>query len=174
MSTMIGRAALAVACATMVFGTSVRAGAGALAPAKASDIVVGVITPSSPPCPDGSLHLYQMALQLDSDGTRRELVIPPKSVLVVTRFSYSSFKPSGPNQFGSATLFVVEPVPAAQTPVPSALDGAISDAGGSALGSSEIPDGIVVKPPAVLCAALPDGIGETGTIIVNGFFAKSK
>ena len=150
-----------------------RAGAGPLAPAKASDIVVGVVSSASPPCPNGIPTMFQMALRLDADGTRREFVIPARSVLVVTRFSYSLSTVS-PNQFRIAGLTVVEPVPAVDPPIVSAFDGAITDASGVAIGSSEIPHGIVVKPPAVLCASLPNSVAESGSIVVNGFLAKSK
>jgi len=170
---MFARAAFAAACVTIFSGTPFRAGAGPLAPAKASDIVAAVVSPSSPPCPNGIANMFQVALRLDADGTRSELVIPPKSVLVVTRFSYS-LSTLSPNQFRSAGLTVVEPVPAVEVPVASAADGTITDAFGVAAGSSEIPHGIVVKPPAVLCALLPNCVAESGAIIVNGFLAKSK
>jgi hypothetical protein len=130
MSPGIERAAFAAGCATIVFGMPVWAGAGPLAPAKASDVVVGVVAPSSPPCPNGIANMFQVALQLAADGTRRELVIPPKSVLVVTRFSYSLSTVS-PNQFRAAGLNVVEPVATLQSPIASVFDGAITDAGGA-------------------------------------------
>ena len=172
--TGIRRTAAAAVCAVLLLGTAIGAWAGELTPSKPSQVVVGtIIDTSSPPCPNGIPSTFQLTLRLNADGTQSAFAIPPKSVLVVNRFSYS-LSTTSINLFVEARLIVVDPANLPEIGFPSARDGAITDAQGRAVGSSEIPGGFVVKPPAVLCAQVPSGPGEHAAITVHGFFARDK
>jgi hypothetical protein len=117
--------------------------------------------------------MFQLALRLNADGTQSAFAIPPKSVLVVNRFSYH-INTTQLNLFVLARLIVVDPAQLPEFALPSATDGAITDAEGRAVGSSEIPGGFVVKPPAVLCAQIPSGPLQSAAVTVHGFFARDK
>ena len=148
------------------------AAAAPLAPAKASQVITAYArstTPASPACP-----VFPNSYAVDTigkgDGTARPFAIPPKSVFVVTSFDYQIVGASTSKQV-QVFLVTVDPANPPTTELPAfALAGGMSDAQGSLFGTAQIPAGLVVESPALLCVVAP---GATGVLVaVHGFFAK--
>src|SRR5262249_17276489 len=128
-----------------------------------------VIRSSDPDCPDNTSVDHLVSVRLASDGTEVPFAIPPKSVFVVTSYEYVVLTTSPSTFAGTAVLAAAANQ---QSPGAAAPASTIADSVGHAQGSLLIPNGLVVKPPAVLCGQFIHGI--TGTVFVHGFFAPDK
>jgi hypothetical protein len=139
-------------------------------PAKPSQILAATAANSSPPCINGSSY-FPVNRLVNPDGSVGAFAIPPKSVFIVTSFDFGiSGAPA--NKFVEAGVVGLDPAnPPTGTPN-AAITGVVADSDGRAVGSKSIPDGLVIKPPAVPCAEIEGTQG--GAMIVHGFFAKDK
>ena len=134
--------------------------AGALAPTKASDLVVAGTSESAPNCPVAGRAFDVRFLP---DGTEEPFVIPPKHVLVITSVDFSLL--GSPSQTASPVLSLQ-----AATSVSLLLGSASTDASGLAVGTMVASPGVPVRTGPTLCI-----IGGTVTSgILHGYFAKDK
>ena len=149
------------------------ASASPLGPSKPSQIVTAFAAfGGTPDCPNDIVpDLFQVSSLRKSDGTSAPFVIPPKSVLVVTSFDFGLFSLPGTNGGAFDTVLVaVDPNQPAQFGAFVRGGGTSSPANGELVGNVTIPNGLVVKPPAILCARSSGS--NLGAIVIHGFFTK--
>ena len=146
--------------ALLVVLAAPRAGrAGALAPAKASDVVTLLSTPTK--C--GITGVTVDARNLPDGTTAEGFVVPEKSVLVVTEVE----------------VLVAEATPSQVATVGVTIDGvsqlalvsAIADSAGNAAATVVLPNGTVVGAGHQVCLSATSGIAVGA---VHGFLAKAK
>jgi hypothetical protein len=151
------------------------AGASPLGPSKPSQIVTAFAAlGGTPNCPSNILtDAFQVSSLRKSDGTSAPFVIPPKSVLVVTSFDFGLFSLPGNNGGAFDTIIVaVDPSQPDQFGAFARGGGTSSPINGELVGNVTIPNGLVVKPPAILCARSSGS--NLGAIVIHGFFTKDK
>ncbi|HVH06083.1 MAG TPA: hypothetical protein VNE71_08815 [Myxococcota bacterium] len=138
--------------------------AGALAPAKASDLVVAATSNSAPDCP---ITGRAFDVRFLPDGTEEPFVIPPKHVLVITSVDFNlSTSPPQPDQ----TATPVVALRTALNSVPLLQGSTFTDGNGNASGTMVASAGVPVRPGPTLCILG----GDTPYAILHGFFAKDK
>ena len=148
------------------------AAAGPLAPSKPSQLVTAFGgTQQAAPCGDvaGWNRVDKIG---NADGSTSPLEIPPKSVLVVTHLEIAVLGATA-SSFTSVLFAAVDP---ANPPALGSLGAnssvvGVADATGRLQASETIPDGLVVKPPALLCY-LP--VGTAAGVTAHGYFTKDK
>jgi hypothetical protein len=138
------------------------ASAAALAPAKASDLVV-VYTKDPGTCAGGGRPFDTRVLP---DGTEEPFVIPPKRVFVITSFGFTlaSDAPAGQNAAPTVTAKT------ATTSVPLVIGFGTTDSDGDVAGTVALPTGVAVRPGPTLCVVG----GTTPNGVLQGYFAKDK
>ena len=134
--------------------------AGALAPAKASDLVVAGTSNSAPDCP---IVGRAFDVRFLPDGTEEPFVIPPKRVLVITSVDFNLS--GSPNQTASPVVSLQT-----ATTVPLLQGSALTDGSGTASGTMVASPGVPVRSGPTLC--IIGGFTPYG--ILHGFFAKDK
>jgi hypothetical protein len=142
------------------------AAAAPLAPSKPSQIVTAAIVSAGTACPDGVGNHFAPTLQLNADARQSVFQIPPKSVFIVTSFDFNLNGTAG--QYASVGIFAAAP---GQAGGATALSGAVVDPATRAVGTAAVPTGLVVKPPATVCAEFGNA---TGVVYVHGYFTKDK
>jgi hypothetical protein len=137
--------------------------AAALAPAKASDLVVVYSKVPAASCPVAGRPFDTRVL---ADGTEVPFVIPEKRVFVITSFAFTigSGAPAGENAAPTVTAQT------AVTSVPLIIGFGTTDSNGDVAGTVVLPTGVAVKPGPTLCIAG----GTTPNGILQGYFAKDK
>jgi hypothetical protein len=160
---MPARSLARIACLGLVLVAPHAASAAALAPAKASDLVV-VYTKDPGTCAGGGRPFDTRVLP---DGTEEPFVIPPKRVFVITSAEIELGGVAA-GEYVRATLFVETDTPATATAV--ALLNAVGGANGIAIGSLTMPTGIVIARGSRLCL----NSATSGGAYVHGFLAKDK
>jgi hypothetical protein len=137
--------------------------AGALAPAKASDLVVVYTKELVGTCPNGGRVFDTRVLP---DGTEAPFVIPPKRVLVITSLEYSFQSNADPN-WNATPLLSLQNGPSIQ---PILRGFGVTDALGSGSGQVLVPAGVAVRAGPMICISA----GEGASGVLQGFFAKDK
>jgi hypothetical protein len=147
----------------LVLTAAAGAQAGTVAPSKPSDLRTVNGSPVGSDCP-GSPGLGAVDIVQNPDGTTSALVIPSKSVLIVTSVDFQDSGSAGDvKQVG---LF------SANTEGGNALlarCGASVGGNGVAQGSCTLPFGVAVRSGASVCYT-----PHTANVIVHGFIAKDK
>lgn len=136
--------------------------AAALAPAKASDLVV-VITKNAGDCPVAGRPFDTRVLP---DGTEEPFVIPPKRVFVITSFGFTVESDAGPGEAAAPTVALQT----GATSLPLVIGSGTTDADGEVAGTVVVPSGVAVRPGPTLCIIG----GTTPNGVLQGYFAKDK
>lgn len=152
---------------------TVPSSASPFGPSKPSQVVTAFAgLGGTPDCPNNVLtDLFQVSSLRKSDGTSAPFAIPPKSVLVVTSFDFGLF--ALPGSDGSAfdtILIAVDPNQPNEFGAFVRGGGTSSSVNGELVGNVTIPNGLVVKPPAILCVRSSGA--NSGAVVIHGFFTK--
>jgi hypothetical protein len=136
--------------------------AGALAPAKASDLVT-LFTSTKTTCPGGG---EQFDLRVLPDGTIAPFTIPAKQVLVVQSVDWTigSSVPAGLTVSPTVTLQT------GATAIPILIGSGTTNSDGGASGTVLAPPGITVRAGPSLCISG----GDFTSAVLHGFLAKDK
>jgi hypothetical protein len=140
------------------------ASAAALAPARASDLVVVYTKDAKAICPGGVGRPFDTRVL--PDGTEEPFVIPPKRVFVITSFEFAIGSDAPAGEVAAPTVVAKT----ATTSAPLLIATGTSDSNGDAAGTVSLPNGVPVRPGLTLCMLG----GTTSNGILHGFFAKDK
>jgi hypothetical protein len=145
--------------------------AGPLQPTRASQLVTAY-GGADAPAACGATVFSRVDKIGNPDGSSASFVIPPKSVFVITDIAVSG---SGgtPGNLATVSVLAVDP---ANPPAPGAIGAHAAASGvidpiGNFQGTATIPNGLVVKSPALLCYT---SVTPSVSVIAHGYFAKDK
>jgi hypothetical protein len=137
--------------------------AGALAPAKASDLVVAVTKDQVATCTGGGRPFDTRILP---DGSEEPFVIPEKRVLVITSLDWNLGSSPGAGELALPTVLVKN----GANSFPILQASGFTDPDGTAGGTVLVPNGVPVRAGSQLC--ILGGTQPNG--LIHGFFAKDK
>jgi hypothetical protein len=159
--------------ALAMLGIASAAGAGTLAPAKASDMVV--LTYSNF-CTGTTSLANIIDTQILPDGTTQPFTIPSKKVLVVTGIDWSASRCPALSAPGTVEMYVFLGVNGRVAFNDAAVIGAGTPPTSSCStgGKASVVPNLVVRPGVELCAGYDNQTFGGAPAIVHGFLAKDK